>query len=53
MENQKSWVIELLTNQGIAIYELNAIEFSSDNIQEVKSIYQSLQKWIDINDEKV
>ena len=53
MENQKSWVIELLASQGVAIYELNSIEFSSDNIQDVKSIYQSLQKWIDINDEKV
>ena len=53
MDTQKSWIIELLTSQGVAIYELNLIDFSIDNIQEVKNIYQALQKWVDINDEKV
>ena len=53
METQKSWVIELLSFQGIALSDLNFIEFSTDKIDELKLIYQSIQKWIDINDEKV
>ena len=53
MENQKSWLIDLLVYQGMALAEKNIIEPSSDNIDEMKSIYKSLQKWIDINDEKV
>ena len=43
-ENQKSWVIELFIKQGLAIYEINEIDFSVDNIQEMKKIYQSLEK---------
>jgi hypothetical protein len=53
MENQKSWIVELLTNQGIAIADINSIDFSNENIDELKNIYKSLQKWIDISDEKV
>lgn len=53
MESQRNWVIDLLCYQGIAMAEKNLIESANEYVDELKSIYKSLQKWIDINDEKV
>ena len=54
MENQKGWMIELLCFKGIAIIESN-VESALNKSQsdDVKSIYKSIQKWTDINDDKV
>ena len=53
-------MIELLCNQGIAIIEKNSFNKSDDigvvsssTSSELKTIYKSIQKWIDITDEKV
>lgn len=47
MDNQKGWLIELLVQHGIALLEIGC-----ENKEDVVSIYQSIQKWIDINDDK-
>ena len=62
-ENQKSWIIELLSSQGVALIEKNCLNNKSDEtystsmssglFNELKSIYRSIQKWTDITDDKV
>jgi len=63
-ENQKSWIIDLLCNQGTALIDRHTDLNKSDDLttttvrssslsNELKSIYRSIQKWIDITDEKV
>ena len=62
-ENQKGWIIELLVHQGLAYIERYLLEKKGPNDDDVsttspifddlKLIYKSIQKWIDINDDKV
>lgn len=64
-ENQKNWIIDLLCNQGVALIDrntlnkvddstsLSSVSMSSSVSNELKTIYRSIQKWIDITDEKV
>ena len=53
MDNQKNWVIDLLCYKGMAIIETAGDDLKQTQSDELKSIYKSLQKWIDINDDKV
>ncbi len=56
-------MVDLLCSQGIALIEKNASSKSDDSYafnimstsltNELKIIYRSIQKWIDISDEKV
>lgn len=56
-ENQKAWLIELLCSQGVALIEKNKSEdtsvMSTSVTNDLKTIYKSIQKWVDITDEKV
>ena len=62
---KKTWVVELLVSQGLACIENYLIEKKEDEVDlngddltksalfdDLKSVYVSIQKWIDINDEK-
>lgn len=55
--NKKDWIIELLLSQGIAMIEKSLLakdeSMSASLVNNLKAIYRSLQKWIDINDDKV
>lgn len=63
-ESQKNWIIELLVHQGVALIEKQLLEIKEEKeektkikslrfTEELRQVYRSLQKWIDINDEKV
>jgi tripeptidyl-peptidase-2 len=63
-ESQKGWIIDLLVHQGVALIEKDLLatknaersaltdRFSTVN-EELRKVYKSLQKWVDINDDKV
>ncbi len=53
MDNKKGWLVELLCAEGCAIVEKNLDQISNEIAEELKNIYKHLQKWIDINDDKV
>ena len=50
-------MIELLINQGLAMIEMNNLNknqvVSISLTNDLKAIYRTIQKWIDISDEKV
>lgn len=65
-DNQKSWIIELLAQQGVALIDRQVLIASNAEkghdetairtiklTEELRFVYRNLQKWIDLNDEKV
>lgn len=67
-ENQKNWIIDLYIHYGLALIEKLNLNGAKENqdvslndsdslkkhiLDEVRFVYRSLQKWIDINDDKV
>jgi len=54
---RKEWIVELLVSQGTAMIEKHATAKDDDTmpeslVDELKTVYRGLQKWVDIGDEK-
>jgi hypothetical protein len=54
--NKKDWIVELLVNQGTSMIEKHALaadEVMSESLaSDLKAVYRSLQRWVDMGDEK-
>jgi hypothetical protein len=61
LDNKKGWIVELLVHQGTALIERTllvrkASSSTNENASvedELRNVYRALQRWIDINDDKV